>query len=641
MKERRDENLDDEMLTAYFDGELSLAEQLQVEQVLFRYPEAARALRQWGQLRLTWPTLAEDPAVADVRHRLGQSIRQRISQTMADGDVPWLAGADSQRKTSQTADSCSERADCDLADSGRAEWKSAGGVPKQVPQRLRSGVRRFWWGGNRGLRPAERLQRSAWQMGTVATVAVALLVTVWFSRPPIGGDRAVTGFRDQAEHAATDLRADRMMSAIPGARSRPEVVEPSDEPRDDWPALHEYTGIVVYDVLDPLEGLRQMQVQLEAHHLDPVQWIEDDGAPAVVLTGDLKSVSDLLHSFQSAGNHSLAFMSKIGPAGHDLDDEVAMSLGREAGLLSEAVTESPAGAETSELVLADSGQSPQPGQDQRMAARAPTDADTRQAEEVVESPVAAAEDGRPHSLGNQVFSRDAMIMSQVNLWGNSVSQPPETLTFEEFFRRPVPRSRADRVPYPTLGDATPSAVGDQPGENTTSGQRQPYRPSRSEGLVQGEASGQAERAGQTGGLGGMDTGTQIDDPARSRAAVGAEPPQHARVSPPRSAADDSVGADPTGLPVPEKSLSEGAPTQATAPGGALQENRQPGATPVPSSPELAGTVAAGESPVGGIDSRQVQVVIILRPKSIEAPRDPQPPAGEDLPDATDHSENQD
>jgi hypothetical protein len=63
------DDLNNELLTAYFDGELSPAEQREVEQFLFEQPESRRRIHDWG--------VCGKPVSRWGRGRLGRRRRRR------------------------------------------------------------------------------------------------------------------------------------------------------------------------------------------------------------------------------------------------------------------------------------------------------------------------------------------------------------------------------------------------------------------------------------------------------------------------------------------------------------------------------------------------------------------------------------
>jgi anti-sigma factor RsiW len=350
------DKLNDEMLTAYFDGELSQAEQVQVEQALFDNAEYARRLRQWSQLRDAVQQASEViqarvVAASNITNgsesnELEAMVMKRITAATAAGEVKWLKDGSMSpapsAAVSATADSVTVgmRAAAEIVDSKHAvgpdshelsEWKASGSSTNKNGG--------GWLADYRQLDPAQRLRRWQWQLGAIATVAAGLLLTVYLipNREGDGAFLALPKAERRFPGATMEKQADAPMSVAAGetlpmaaGEAMASVsVDPMSATKElagavlgtameaggqtDSAPAYAYTTFMSYDVANTEVGLQQMQAVLAQNSVIPTDVFEQDESSIVVLSGDAKKLAEILESFQAAGDHSLALVAKVGP----------------------------------------------------------------------------------------------------------------------------------------------------------------------------------------------------------------------------------------------------------------------------------------------------------------------------------------
>lgn len=351
------DELNNEMLTAYFDGELSQAEQLQVEQALFDNPKLRQQLRDWATLRdaiqgasdshVTGAESCSDAAVGsnsvahDVSH-LEKAIMNRIASAMAAGQVGWAATASKQApRFEQKSSSASEVASgvgsgasgFSAASARGADIKKTSGhdltdslVNSQGDKDSSGGN---WLSDYRRLSPTQRLSRWRWQLGAIFTVAAGLLLTVFLNQN--------FDFENFAYNAPTEKETDSArLSGISGpdlmvakASPAPESMNGFNDPMlqnlapggampelftaDVNPAaeLEKINTFFSYDVPDPHLGLQQMREVLDLNKMTPVEVFEQDDSPVLVLSGKVDELVKVLEAFQAIGGNSLALLAKV------------------------------------------------------------------------------------------------------------------------------------------------------------------------------------------------------------------------------------------------------------------------------------------------------------------------------------------
>jgi hypothetical protein len=515
-----------ELLTAYFDGELSHAEQVQVEQILFGKPEFRQLLQQWAVLRAELQSLGgklgttdqssfecsnndlaidglaiDGLAIDDASKRenpsdgytnnsdshdrtrgcarssaLASAIMDRIAGANREGRVKWQINAGgakqesvpvSQAPLSQAPLSQAPLSQAPLSQAPLSQATSDGsrGNPSDSPKNLevpelKSSADDHWLSDYRKVTPRQRMRRWAWQMSAIVTVAGGLFLTVYFNGPPTGfppqsshladhgGARSDSRF---AEHGAVrDQGAtDKFMAKAADARNRttgevgPESVffhEPAEIPAMAATTAGDsdfslggvgitagYSGFVVFAVGDHERGLEQMQSVLATNNMEPVEILEVDGIQAVVLSGELKTISDLLGDFQAAGDNSVAFMSKVGmPQAADASSNptaIAAAQDFSANNDRANVADTLQNDRATNVVADDSS-------DLEVS-------DTLLAESIV-----------PPTT--QVLS-EIELRNQVVVLGNSFSTAAPGITLEQFFNQHVPRQRM-RIPYQNIAD---------------------------------------------------------------------------------------------------------------------------------------------------------------------------------------------
>ncbi|MBL8890822.1 MAG: pentapeptide repeat-containing protein [Planctomycetaceae bacterium] len=259
------DELNNEMLTAYFDGELSQAEQLQVEQALFDNPKLRQQLHDWATLRDAISRCANLPdanlpdanlpdanfrdanledlmrseddsrvnlgvssagsamgsnAASPDLDRLEKAIMGRIAAAVAAGQVGWVAAPNQSQLQSHRVDQkhspvagedgsgvASDASETSAARTRAAEVKDISG-----PLTTRSTVNAreatdsstgSWLSDYRRLSPAQRLSRWRWQLGATLAVAAGLLLTVFFAQKPFERNMA---YKSSSESSSTPGR---------------------------------------------------------------------------------------------------------------------------------------------------------------------------------------------------------------------------------------------------------------------------------------------------------------------------------------------------------------------------------------------------------------------------------------------------
>ena len=222
------DEFNNELLTAYFDGELSPSEQAQVEQLLFSKPEYRARLLQWRELRSKlqnyWNSqeqttsargLSQNPSEStgsgEVKDRVA-SIMREIRTAREEGRAAWplmspsRAGNDTQTQPhaqshTQTPDKAplfprDGDASTGLSSNRNSATESGGLDPVLLPaanslatDSPANGTSRTeldWRSDYRHLTPQQRLKRWRRQIAVILTVASGLLLTVLVSQWPPG-----------------------------------------------------------------------------------------------------------------------------------------------------------------------------------------------------------------------------------------------------------------------------------------------------------------------------------------------------------------------------------------------------------------------------------------------------------------------
>lgn len=498
------DKLNNEMLTAYFDGELSQAEQLQVEQALFDNPAYSRQLRNWAVLRdaLQQASHVIDARVTDAANRMNSTepqepeamVMKRISAAMAAGEVKWAPGSSggamqlTHELTATSTDSMAEMHRSSQTGDLESTVTASGTGRGHSNNAPRAG----WMTDYRRLNPSQRLRRWQWQLGVLSTLAAGLMLTVYWSQNPRLSRVALKS--PQSDRASVEKTSDlglgqhaRSTMAEAMARMNPEQASgPADDVGDnpllaelkpgammstmsgasnpDSTPLYEYTTFMSYDVADPELGLKQMQSVLEKNSMTPIDIFEQDDSPVVVLSGDAKKLAEVLESFQAAGDNSLTLIAKVGPEfespegtalnqfGGSLMTEVSpmnsfaenfSAPGRAAEMVAGSLESRHGEAQQAEAAEPNMiAQDLRPGPDGSPTQTPPVSKmETESA--LVQAPGDAGDvSGNVMSFSNY---RQDIIRSQANVF-NSLISPSKILTLEEFLNeRPTPK-RA-RVPF--------------------------------------------------------------------------------------------------------------------------------------------------------------------------------------------------
>lgn len=484
------DKLNNEILSAYFDGELSQTEQLQVEQALFDRPECLRLLRDWAILREGLQNTSEmiqaqvgiagEQQVNNAPNASEMAVMSRIAAAVAAGEVKWAksdsvsVGADWTNRVPMAVElSAVQQNNSKVADG----LVTPNSEPAGVNQRP-SDYRR--------LNPNQRLRRWRWQLVAISTAAAGMVLVVFmnqFGNDPrmVGTDGSPT--QPKSERAALgiepelDGRPSEMAMASPAAPSPAggggpdggannpmlsdlNVASSTTSTNDNPMANSDYTTFISYDVADPELGLQQMQTVLASNKMTPVEIFEQDDSPVVVLSGDAKKLAEVLEAFQAAGDNSPALLAKVAPE----TDSNATLFGAQG-------FEVAAGTEQAMDVMVNGVDQPVPDTQrpdtQRMvqsAASAQDPSNTTVSEEV-----RLAQDANPNlgvgsaegnverqqpaggGLSNQSIAsignyRQDVIRSQANVLNNLMA-PPANVTIEEFLNHQPAPKRA-RVPFP-------------------------------------------------------------------------------------------------------------------------------------------------------------------------------------------------
>lgn len=368
------DELNNEMLTAYFDGELSQAEQLQVEQALFDNPMLRQQLRDWAKLRDALQGASDSHVIGvdrcsgstqdsargseqgsnSVSHdagRLEKKILDRIASAMAAGQVSWAATAanqaprSEQERASSAAEIASGASAYTAASNRAADVKNTSAQDSTASVATSQGGKNSsgggWLSDYRRLSPTQRLRRWQWQFGAIFAVAAGLLLTVFVNR---NVDFLNLAYKTSAEEASKprDLSGiggrDLMVASAPPVapvmpsfeNPMPEDLAPSTEMAefgvvDGNPValMDDVTNFISYDVADPELGLQQMQQVLAGNKMTPVEVFEEFDSPVVVLSGEVQKLVEVLEAFEAAGDNSLVLLAKVGS---DTDSALATNM---------------------------------------------------------------------------------------------------------------------------------------------------------------------------------------------------------------------------------------------------------------------------------------------------------------------------
>ncbi|MDP1563885.1 MAG: zf-HC2 domain-containing protein [Pirellulaceae bacterium] len=474
--------LNNELLTAYFDGELSQAEQMQVEQALFDSPDCLRQLREWAVLREALQNtsvviqaqtgISGDRQIANEPSAAEAAIMNRIVTAMAGGEVKWASGGSLQTATASldAAPVAGEPSKVRRSDSHVAEV-AATQITERTPELARgdhspSGFRR--------LNPTQRLRRWRWQLVAITTVAASMLLAVFMNQYPVGPRNAGTdGSRSDGnvdhspalgERESADSSSEVVRSAAPsssdfagaedvvgGGRADGGVVSNTmmpdvivDAPMNANPSTFDYTTFVSFDVPDAGVGLQQMQSVLAENQLGPGEIYKLDDSQVVVLSGDAKKLAEVLKEFQAIGGNSLALLATVSPEGLDHPiaepqgmDQLAESVQNFDGM--EKVVPPNEGIVIQDLSSNQGISSPEENVG------------------VQNSMIAGQYSQNIPSVSN---SRHDVIRGQANVLNNLVS-PPANVSIEEFLnRRPAPKE--PRAPFRVnQGTQGPGGGGEQ------------------------------------------------------------------------------------------------------------------------------------------------------------------------------------
>ncbi len=469
------DKLNNEILSAYFDGELSQAEQLQVEQALFERPECLRQLRDWAILREGLQNTSEmiqtqvgitgEQQVNNAPNASELAVMSRIAAAVAAGQVKWAANG----SMSPTLD-VRNRVEVFVESSANQQNTSRVAEISVTPN------------PERRLNPNQRLRRWRWQLVAISTAAAGMVAVVFLNQFGNGPQMAGTdGSPTQPKSERAALGNEPLLGGQPSemAMVTPSALNRSggggsgggDNPMlsdlnnaamsstNDIPlASSEYTTFISYDVADPELGLQQMQSVLASNQITPVEIFEQDDSPVVVLSGDAKKLAEVLEAFQAAGDNSLALLAKVAP---ELDST--------ASLFGAQGFEVAAASEQTMDVLEEGADQPI-SNTQRMAQSAASGLNTNtKNNSIAPDEVLLAQDANPNlgvgpaegnvarqnptggvqtnqSIASISNYRQGVIRSQANVLNNLVA-PPANVTIEEFLNdRPAPK-RA-RVPFP-------------------------------------------------------------------------------------------------------------------------------------------------------------------------------------------------
>lgn len=482
--------LNNELLTAYFDGELSQAEQLQVEQALFDSPDCLRQLREWAVLREALQNtsvviqaqagLSGDRQVANEPSAAEAAVMNRIAAALSGGEVKWASGG-SLQAAAASFDGASVAGEPPKV--GRNNSHVAEVVAPRIAEPTPELPRGDRWPSNfHRLNPTQRLRRWRWQLVAISTVAASMLLAVFMNQkadgPPMAGADGSRGDGNVDRSTALGEResaglSSRMAIAAPAASSDSDVAGalenvaggsggvPSNamisEANVDASMLStnanstptiDYTTFVSFDVPDASVGLQQMKSVLADNQLGPGEIYKLDDSQVVVLTGDAKKLAEVLKVFQAIGGNSLALLAKVSPEGLDSPIAGAQGMGQSAESAQNQGMETVVPPNES-IAAQDSNSNP----------------GISSPEENVggQNSMAAGLPGQSlASIGN--FRQD-VIRRQANVLNNLVS-PPANVSIEEFLNhRPAPKGA--RVPFAlepgTPEQGTPEQGTPQPG----------------------------------------------------------------------------------------------------------------------------------------------------------------------------------
>jgi hypothetical protein len=501
------DKLSNEMLTAYFDGELSQAEQLQVEQALFDHPEYARQLRNWAELRDALQQAARviETRVAHASSRVNPSepddleslVMKRISTAMAAGEVKWATGS-SAGATPASLDFAANQALKSNQEHAAVGPDSKVQISASIAGNSNHSAGTGWMSDHR-LNPSRRLRRWQWQVGLLSTIVAGLFLTVYLNPNPLGprtalgppeSGGAASGTSEvatQGELGQSGL-TEAMARVAPNQASglsdnevnpllsdlNPDVIASvmRSATNPDSTQQDEYRTFVSYDMADPEVGLGQMRSVLDNNlannYVTLVDSFQLDDAQVVVLSGDAKNLAEILESFQAAGDNSLTLIAKVGPEfespeGATLNTFVGPMMADVSPLNPSLTVTPPVPGRPAEMAAGSLENRPGEAQqaeaaEQKMLAQDSSPGNQANQGNAAQSPLASNIDmdsalaqgsGIAGDVGGNILSfnnyRQDVIRSQANVFNNSIS-PSKGLTLEEFLNeRPAPKR--PRVPF--------------------------------------------------------------------------------------------------------------------------------------------------------------------------------------------------
>lgn len=498
------EKLSNEMLTAYFDGELSQAEQLQVEQALFDNPEYARQLRNWSELRDALQQAARviETRVAHASSRVNPSeptdleslVMKRISTAMAAGEVKWASGS-TAGSTPASLDFAADPTLKSNQEPAAVGTDSKVQISASIAGNSNHSAATGWMSDHR-LNPSRRLRRWQWQVGLLSTIVAGLFLTVYLNQNPLGprtalgppesggaafGTRelatreefgqsgAVEAMARMAPHQASVLSDNEVNPLL--SDLNPDVVASvmRSATNPDPTQQDEYRTFVSYDMADPEVGLGQMRSVLDNNLANNFVTLVDsfqlDDAQVVVLSGDAKNLAEILESFQAAGDNSLTLIAKVGPEfespeGATLNTFVGSMMADVSPVNPSPTVTPPVPGRPAEMAAGSLESRPGEAQQAKAAEQNMLAQDSSPGNQgnYAQSPLASNIDmdsalvqgsGIAGDVGGNILSfnnyRQDIIRSQANVFNNSIS-PSKGLTLEEFLNeRPAPKR--PRVPF--------------------------------------------------------------------------------------------------------------------------------------------------------------------------------------------------
>ncbi len=492
------DKLSNEMLTAYFDGELSQAEQLQVEQALFDNPEYARQLRKWAELRDALQQAARviETRVAHASSRVNPSepddleslVMKRISTAMAAGEVKWATGS-TAGATLASLDLATNQALKSNQEHAAVGPDSKVQISASIDGNSNHSAGAGWMSDHR-LNPSRRLRRWQWQVGLLSTIVAGLFLTVYLNPNPLA-PRTALGPPESGRAAGQSGLADAMARMAPNQASglsdnevnpllsdlNPDVIASvmRSATNPDSTQQDEYRTFVSYDMADPEVGLGQMRSVLDNNlannYVTLVDSFQLDDAQVVVLSGDAKNLAEILESFQAAGDNSLTLIAKVGPEfespeGATLNTFVGPMMADVSPVIPSPTVTPPVPGRPAEMAAGSlesrSGEAQQAeAAEQKMLAQDSSpgnQANPANPRNSAQSPLASNIDmdsalaqgsGIAGDVAGNILSfnnyRQDVIRSQANVFNNSIS-PSKGLTLEEFLNeRPAPKR--PRVPF--------------------------------------------------------------------------------------------------------------------------------------------------------------------------------------------------